>query len=961
MNCVVKGRISDSQNNPLQGIPIKAYDHDPLGDDLLGTSQSNQLGYFEIPFSKQKFDPLGIEGEPDVYLVVTDSDKKFLSVKDRLGGYRREDKSANITWKSNIIDDVSKIDKYEITIRLVPLKVPDKYEAVVIGSGFGGTIVSLTLANMYSEPHSDPRDQLPDANLPSFNVYPGSSQKQDIEILADGFKDITVNDVSFVPGSSPIPDGLSFKIHDPINKTQEARFPLDLKKLLPSKKVAIPLTVSLAADKQEINGVDITTKISLTTHEQIPTNVTNTVNLNIPLHIGNKHACILERGQWWVSHEMPDNPQGTIDKSKPLRAYLKENDIPYGLWAYPDNIKGILHILGNVRSEPINSIRGIYEYRALQNIHVITSSGVGGGSLVYFNITERPDKTVLNRWGSDLGLDVNDKAMDQYYAAAEKFVGVNSIPTIAAIGKFKLPKARFFQDAARSDTLNKNTKFVLDKSNTSLDAKLSITDVPDTGVLFPDPFLEITDPGPLALHKTIEAMTPQELKDTINTLVNKYKKETNVCQRQGRCGLGCIPGARHTLNKQIYDAINRGRPLDVHPLCEVIDIAEIDSTDQGKKNGYKYTVKFIDYRSVIDDPKVNSFKDLSDEKKAQLTKTIKTKMVILAAGSLGSTEILLKCKTLKLSKTLGGSFSTNGDLFGIINPTKEIVDASRGPIQTSIARFNYSNGNGNFAFSIEDVGIPKMFAEIFSNISDIMKNQRGSIKEEPYRPKNSVQEIFRQQIVDNITNNINNPKIRTILFRLIESIDLSSILKWINQLTQVTKSLSSANSQSPEDFVYNKLVLFGIGLDDKKGQLVSRHVNGDGLDLKEEDKLDRPIFNNIIDTMRLFAKEMGKDGEDSLVIPMWSTKNKTQIVAHPLGGCPMGSEPTKGVVDSVGRVFKVNQPNATATTVDYYDNMYVVDGSIVPSSLGVNPSLTISALAFKIAKHITGNSTYWPQ
>src|SRR5205823_4339805 len=202
MNYVVKGMISDSQNNPLQGIPIKAYDHDTLGDDLLGTSESNQSGYFEIHFSKQKFDPLGIEGEPEVYLVVIDSDKKFLSVKDRMEGYRREDKLGNVTWTSSTIDDVSKIDKYELTIRLAPLKIPNKYEAVVIGSGFGGTIVSLTLANMYSEPYSDPRDLRPNANLPSFNVYPGSSQKQDIEILADGFENITVEDISFVPSSS---------------------------------------------------------------------------------------------------------------------------------------------------------------------------------------------------------------------------------------------------------------------------------------------------------------------------------------------------------------------------------------------------------------------------------------------------------------------------------------------------------------------------------------------------------------------------------------------------------------------------------------------------------------------------------------------------------------------------------------------------------------------------------------
>lgn len=93
--------------------------------------------------------------------MVADPDKNFLSVKDRLGGYRREDRLDNVTWTSDIIDDISKIDKYEIAIRLVPLKIPDKYEAVVIGSGFGGTIVSLTIANKYSETHSDPRNQRP--------------------------------------------------------------------------------------------------------------------------------------------------------------------------------------------------------------------------------------------------------------------------------------------------------------------------------------------------------------------------------------------------------------------------------------------------------------------------------------------------------------------------------------------------------------------------------------------------------------------------------------------------------------------------------------------------------------------------------------------------------------------------------------------------------------------------------
>ena len=54
--------------------------------------------------------------------------------------------------------------------------------------------------------------------------------------------------------------------------------------------------------------------------------------------------------------------------------------------------------------------------------------------------------------------------------------------------------------------------------------------------------------------------------------------------------------------------------------------------------------------------------------------------------------------------------------------------------------------------------------------------------------------------------------------------------------------------------------------------------------------------------------------------------------AHILGGCPMGKSPDKGVVNEK---FEVHG----------YPNMYILDGSIIPCNLGVNPSLTITALS----------------
>lgn len=53
--------------------------------------------------------------------------------------------------------------------------------------------------------------------------------------------------------------------------------------------------------------------------------------------------------------------------------------------------------------------------------------------------------------------------------------------------------------------------------------------------------------------------------------------------------------------------------------------------------------------------------------------------------------------------------------------------------------------------------------------------------------------------------------------------------------------------------------------------------------------------------------------------------------AHILGGCAIGADATQGVIDKNHRVFG-------------YEGLYVCDGSVIPANLGVNPSLTITAM-----------------
>ncbi len=61
--------------------------------------------------------------------------------------------------------------------------------------------------------------------------------------------------------------------------------------------------------------------------------------------------------------------------------------------------------------------------------------------------------------------------------------------------------------------------------------------------------------------------------------------------------------------------------------------------------------------------------------------------------------------------------------------------------------------------------------------------------------------------------------------------------------------------------------------------------------------------------------------------------------AHCLGGCVIADSVESGVVDSRHRVFG-------------YRNMYVCDGSVVAANLGVNPSLTITALTERAMSYI---------
>jgi cholesterol oxidase len=67
------------------------------------------------------------------------------------------------------------------------------------------------------------------------------------------------------------------------------------------------------------------------------------------------------------------------------------------------------------------------------------------------------------------------------------------------------------------------------------------------------------------------------------------------------------------------------------------------------------------------------------------------------------------------------------------------------------------------------------------------------------------------------------------------------------------------------------------------------------------------------------------------------------ITPHSLGGCPMGKNPAYGVVDRHGEAFG-------------HPGLFIADGSVLPTPVGANPSLTIAALAERFADKVVQRS-----
>lgn len=270
-------------------------------------------------------------------------------------------------------------------------------------------------------------------------------------------------------------------------------------------------------------------------------------------------------------------------------------------------------------------------------------------------------------------------------------------------------------------------------------------------------------------------------------------------------------------------------------------------------------------------------------------------IVVLAAGTLGSTEILLRSRVegLALSDRLGERFSANGDIIA----------------------FGYG---ANLPVHAIGVGHP----------AKIDGMQIGA--------------AVSGQIEIDDTDNLDNE------IRIQEGAMPSALAPILPMLFLPNGRLLGA-LQSVISGVYrgpfaHLQTFFAVSHDSASGRF---SLDGDRLVLSWPGVADEPVYRRLDAALgALIARVGGRYVKNPLAGTIMGHQPAT---AHPLGGCGMGRDRSTGAVDQKGQVF---DGTAEADGTAVHNGLYVADGSIIARSLGVNPLLSITALAERILIHM---------
>ncbi|KAJ7248149.1 hypothetical protein B0H12DRAFT_727764 [Mycena haematopus] len=367
--------------------------------------------------------------------------------------------------------------------------------------------------------------------------------------------------------------------------------------------------------------------------------------------------------------------------------------------------------------------------------------------------------------------------------------------------------------------------------------------------------------------------------------LNNVGVEMKASTGSGQDCTGVNDGSKHSvLMNYIPDAWNWG--AEIFCECEVRYIRK-------DPNGNGYIVYFAWHEDGRD--------EFQDDFYNQLLWVRAKELCFLGAGALGTTEILLRSKAhgLKTSRFVGQKLSGNGDILSFGYNTDEIVNGignehpststPPGPTITGVIDCRTSP-NALDGYVIEEGAIPQALAPIIQAMLDVLPEKEYP---DPFTATERLRHLFsatKSRFLGPYSEGGSVNRMQTYLIMSHDS----------------NEAIITLQNDKPY------LQFLGVGR--------TEHVK----------KLNQVLANA--------TKAIGGTLVNS---PFHAAfHQEEEITVHALGGAIMSSDGTgrNGATNHFGQLFK-------GEGREVYEGLICVDGSVIPSALGVNPFATITALA----------------
>ncbi len=563
---------------------------------------------------------------------------------------------------------------------------------------------------------------------------------------------------------------------------------------------------------------------------------------------------------------------GLQTQGRPLKICVLERGKEYLPGMFPTrmaDLAGHTRFSTPASAHPGGNRDGLFDIRVNPSLNTVIANGLGGGSLINAGVMIEPKASVFDeRWPKIFQTAASNPLFDGVYTETLSMLGAKDDKGLNTISRHAHHQRQ---------PLSKHSQLQL----LATDASSKTAKAPFTDAAITVAMEDKTNSGGVSL---------------------------SACNLCGDCATGCNHNAKDSLDTNLLvQAQQKGAQLITGAAVLKIHPHVLNNEERGWRLDVAHTKN-------------------KQRKRQGKPYRVTANKVILAAGSYGSTEILLRSHSAKfpLSENLGSHFSSNGDMLATIFDQDNTVNA--------VASENHQPDQRHIGPTI-------------TSAIDLRDHPQQLLIEEMAVP-GALRRVYEEMVTTTNT--------------------LAQLMTADTEDHHYGQPNQDPYNVDPEK-MERTAILAIMGDDGSKGALElivdneSDELEGDGaLKVQWSGLSEHPLFPRQIETLNALIKQSGSGGHaqgnpvwnplpDAMAAFLGEGGKGPQLTVHPLGGCGMGDTREQGVVNEFGQVFDASDNHSQAAV---HEGLAVLDGAMIPTALGANPALTIAAVSLRAVRHL---------